>query len=98
MQDNFRDPSFCVQSLSQMTGYSPNHLRKIYREFSQDSLSDAITRLRLDEARRLLLETDSPVKEIFERAGFTNYNSFFSSFKKATGLTPALYRSKNHSA
>ncbi len=98
MNLHFRDPSFCVQTLSEQTGLSPNYLRKIYREFSPISLSDRINELRLEEACRLLKETEDPIKELYERAGYFNYNSFFTSFKKGTGQTPALYRRKNQSA
>ena len=95
---HFSDPTFCVQILAENTGLSPNYLRKIYREHSPLSLSDRIIQLRLEEACRLLRETDEPVKDIYEKAGFINYNSFFTSFKKGTGLTPALYRRNNQSA
>lgn len=94
LDKNYRDDSFCVQSLSQMTRLSPNYLRKIYKQFTGISLSDKINTLRLEEASRLLRETDLSVKEIFSLAGFSNYNSFFTSFKKFSSLTPALYREK----
>ena len=95
---NFADPSFCVQTLALETGLSPNYLRKIYRDHTHGSLSERIIQLRQEEACRLLRETQEPIKELYEKAGFINYNSFFTSFKKGTGLTPAQYRRNNQSA
>ncbi|MDA3957019.1 AraC family transcriptional regulator, partial [Oceanispirochaeta sp.] len=92
---SYRDPSCCVQSLADELKFSVNYLRQIYKDFSGQSLSDEINRLRVEEAARLLLESDNPVKEIYARAGFSNYNSFFTSFKKMKGHTPALFR-RNH--
>lgn len=74
---------------------SINYIRQIYKDFSGNSLSDEINRLRVEEASRLLLDTNDAVKELYARAGFSNYNSFFSSFKKSKGMTPAVYR-RNH--
>jgi len=95
LQTSYRDPSCCVQSLADELKFSVNYLRQIYKDFSGQSLSDEINRLRVEEATRLLLDTDFPVKDIYGMAGFSNYNSFFTSFKKMTGHTPAMYR-RNH--
>jgi len=91
LQD-FMNPSCCVQSLADDLKISVNYMRQIYKEYSGKSLSDEINRLRVEEASRLLKETDEAVKNLYQKAGFSNYNSFFTSFKKMKGQTPAMYR------
>ena len=92
LQVHYHDPSCCVQSLADDLKISVNYSRQIYKDFSGKSLSDELTNLRVEEASRLLMETGDPVKEIYAKAGFSNYNSFFTSFKKIKGRTPATYR------
>lgn len=92
---HYKDPACCVQFLADEMKMSINYIRQIYKDFAGKSLSDEINRLRVEEAARLLLETDDAVKELFAQAGFSNYNSFFTCFKKSKGMTPAEFR-RNH--
>ena len=48
--------------------------------------------LRLKEARRLLLDTDTKVIDIAYQVGFGSLAAFYSFFKKETGKTPSGYR------
>ncbi|MBF9016800.1 MULTISPECIES: helix-turn-helix domain-containing protein [unclassified Oceanispirochaeta] len=89
---HYKDPACCVQYLADDMKMSINYIRQIYKDFSDNSLSDEINHLRVEEAARLLVETDDVIKDLYSRAGFSNYNSFFSSFKKIKGITPAVYR------
>ncbi len=92
LKKQYKDPNCCVQSLADELAFSPNYLRQIYKNLSGNSLSHIIIQMRVDEACRLLSETSSPVKEIYGPSGFTNYNSFFTSFRKIKGKTPVEYR------
>ena len=46
----------------------------------------------LEQAKRYLLSSDLPVKEIMYDSGFSNKATFYSLFKKSTGQTPAQFR------
>lgn len=48
--------------------------------------------LRLEEARRLLLDTDARVTDVAYQAGFGSLAAFNRFFKKETGKTPGEYR------
>ena len=48
--------------------------------------------IRIEKARRLLLETPFTIQEIATQAGFYDLNNFMRIFKKKTGLTPGQYR------
>ena len=51
------------------------------------------TRLRLEEAKRLLLEEpETTAAEIARRVGFSNRSNFSHQFLASTGLTPAQWR------
>ncbi|MGL1890958.1 MAG: AraC family transcriptional regulator [Spirochaetaceae bacterium] len=95
VEGHYKDVNCCVQSIADKLDLSPNYLRQIYKNHTGISLSDSLVSKRIDEACRLLLETCDSVKEIYEPAGFTNYNSFFTCFKRIKGETPAEFRRKS---
>lgn len=53
------------------------------------------TKLRIDNACRLLKDTDLKIKEIAEYSGFSDSLYFTQAFKKQKGVTPSSYRKKN---
>jgi AraC-like DNA-binding protein len=52
-----------------------------------------ITRIRMQTASQLLRQSALPVKEIADRVGLPDEAYFSRLFKKATGVSPMLYRS-----
>lgn len=92
VRSQYKDANCCVQSIASDLGLSPNYIRQIYKNSTDHSLSDDLVLFRVEEACRLLNETNDPVKELYQLAGFTNYNSFFTSFKRIKGITPAAFR------
>lgn len=72
---------------------------RICREFSSCfgiSLIQYLNRRRITEAKRLLLTTNLTVHEIGSQVGIDNTNHFINIFKSQTGLTPSVYRKKEH--
>jgi LacI family transcriptional regulator len=51
-----------------------------------------IVRMQLQRVMQLLAETDLPLKQIADRAGFEHAEYMSAAFKKRTGLTPGQYR------
>ena len=47
---------------------------------------------RVDDAKRLLVETDAAIKTIAEEVGFNSLPSFNRVFKDLTGYAPSIYR------
>ena|SRR5579859_1806642 len=83
-----------IEQLSQEAGFSSYHfIRLFYRAFKQTPHQYLIRR-RISEAKRLLNSTDLPVTEICTAVGFESLGSFSTLFRKATGLSPQLYRAR----
>ncbi len=72
--------------------YSRSFLCKIFKAQTSESLMQCFTRLKIDEAKRLLRETARPVTDIAAGLGFHEVKYFDAVFKKQTGLTPVEYR------
>lgn len=73
----------------------PVSRRKLERAFSAQlgrTMHDEITRVRIDEARRLLRNTSLPMKEIALMCGFSDDSKFSTAFRKTLGITPRDYR------
>jgi LacI family transcriptional regulator len=51
-----------------------------------------ILRTQLDRVRRLLAETDLPLKQIASKTGFQYPEYMSTAFKERTGQTPGQYR------
>lgn len=51
-----------------------------------------ILQLRLEYARDLMMETELPIGEIAERAGFSDPFYFSRCFRKHFGIVPSVYR------
>ena len=50
---------------------------------------------RVENAKRLLSESDMAIDEIAEAVGYKNLTSFYKTFSKIVGEAPAIYRKKN---
>ena len=79
-------------SIAEEMGVSAAYLRKQYLTEAGVSIGDKLNQLRMDEASRLLLETDQPIEGIARQIGVENTKYFFVLFKKFKGMTPRQFR------
>lgn len=77
---------------------SRSQLEKKFRRHLGRSPQAEIRRVQVAKIRQLLLETDFPLKEIAELAGFEHVEYLCVVFKRLTGESPGGYRKKNKSA
>jgi LacI family transcriptional regulator len=54
-----------------------------------------VTNLRIERFAHHLLETDTPIMEIIDQMGFSDYKNVARLFKKIKGCTPSKYRLDN---
>lgn len=80
------------QQLATSFGYSVRTLNRHWRKIRQDTPVEYVTRLRLQEARRLLRETPYTIEEIARRVHFKQSAYLIRRFKEYTGMTPRQYR------
>lgn len=81
-----------VADYAQELGVTPTHLTRVCRTTCGRAALDLLQDRRLYEARRLLAETDAPVKEISETLGFTSPAYFTRAFHARIGKTPSDFR------
>ncbi|SDX15338.1 AraC family transcriptional regulator [Paenibacillus sp. CF384] len=84
--------SISVNEAARMVNLSPTHFCKIFKQVTGKTLIEYIHMLRVQEAERMLRDTDYPVAEIAERAGFSTMTYFGRVFKKVRNSTPSAIR------
>ncbi|NLU42890.1 MAG: helix-turn-helix transcriptional regulator, partial [Firmicutes bacterium] len=73
---------------------SPGYLSTIFRQSTGTCFTDYVTGVKIDQAKRLLRETDYKVYEVSEMLGYQNAYYFSKVFKKIVGMTPSEYSGK----
>lgn len=71
------------------------YVSKSVKKVSGISFIDYLNRLRIHEARRLLSETDTSVRDIAGEIGYDSDKNFIRVFKKYEGITPGQFRKLN---
>jgi len=78
----------CADALGVHTTY----IWKVLKMEKGKSFSDYLEEYKLDEAKRLLLQTNMSVAEIAAELNYTNAQNFIRFFSKGTGVTPGKFR------
>lgn len=81
-----------VESVVQETAVSRRKLEKRFSEMIGRTILEEIQLVRLERAKRLLVETTYSVSKIAELAGFGSAGYFIQFFQKRVGKTPRKYR------
>ncbi|WP_186438302.1 helix-turn-helix domain-containing protein [Cohnella terricola] len=89
---HLHDPMLTIEEISDHVSLSTRYIRQLFKEVFETTLSDYILEQRIGRVKELLETTDWTVTDIGERSGFQTKSNFFTTFKKATGMTPSQYR------
>ena len=81
------------EQVAEEAGIHPAHLARVFRQHCGLTLGDYVRKLRVDFAVRQLTTTDEPLAGIALAAGFSDQSHFTRTFKRLTGMTPAVFRS-----
>ncbi len=72
------------------------YLCKVLKKEVDNSFVQLLNEIRVQEAKRLLTETNHKIYEICEMVGYTDNPYFTRTFKKHAGMTPNQYRNNNY--
>lgn len=81
-----------LESVSEITFYSPVYCETVFKKQTGKSIISYFLDLKVNEAKRLLIEGETALKDIADKLAFSDYNYFSRTFKKHTGYTPLEYR------
>ena len=80
------------EQLAKIACSSVRNLSRKFKECTGETVYEYIHRLRLENAKKLLIETDDRIIDICTSSGFNDISFFNKVFKKALGMTPREYR------
>ncbi|SEK76983.1 AraC-type DNA-binding protein [Parapedobacter koreensis] len=88
LKETFRHPP-TQRELSRMVALNEFKLRRGFKEYFGTTVYDYVTRLRMEHARKLLMEDRMSISEVSHEVGFSHQNNFSIAFKKYFGLPPS---------
>ena len=81
-----------VEKLAAALHVDRGTLHRHFRRGLRMSVSDAIRKIRLAEAKRLLTETDLPIAAVAAQAGYSSQAKMSDHFRRLLGKTPSEHR------
>lgn len=78
-----------VPEIASALGLTPNYLSSLYHKFTQATISERLTTLRLDQARDLLARPGSQVKEVASAVGYRSPRHFARLYLERFGHYPS---------
>ena len=91
LDERFSD-NLTLVALSAMVGVHPVHLARVFRRFNRCTVAEYVRSRRVEFACHQISTSDSPISDIALAAGFFDQSHFGRTFKRLTGMSPAVYR------
>jgi AraC family transcriptional regulator len=86
------DQEFCLSQLALEADMSVSHFSRLFKKATSFSPSQYFIQLRVQEAQRLLRETDRSVIDVGLDVGYSSPSHFAQVFRRAVGVSPTEYR------
>ncbi|PGT76570.1 helix-turn-helix domain-containing protein [Bacillus sp. AFS040349] len=93
IEHNFQQ-NLSNERLAAMADLSPKYYSTLFKKEYGFSVSEYITRLRVNEAKRLLAKGEEKVRHIAAQVGYSDEFYLSRKFKQVVGLAPSTYRNK----
>ncbi|MDK2808945.1 MAG: two-component system, response regulator YesN, partial [Clostridiales bacterium] len=88
IEAHYKEPDMSIQDISKVLLVNQTYLRKMFKSEMNMTLSEYITKYRLEMAQRLIRETDYKLFQVAEEVGYSDVSYFSKCFKKYYGVTP----------
>lgn len=94
IHNHYKD-KITVAQIADSIGISERETMRSFRKYLNQSPIEYLISYRLNEAKKMLLNSELSITEICYQCGFSDSSYFGKVFRKAYGITPREYRSKN---
>jgi AraC-like DNA-binding protein len=91
LSTHFREP-VSLGHAAQVACCSPYHFHRQFTALFGETPQDYVKRLKLAEAKRLLVTTSLPVGEVCLQVGYNSLGTFSTQFRKREGNSPKEFR------
>ena len=83
-----------LNSMAEVAGMNPKYFCRVFKEVTQQTPMDYVIFYRVEQAAKMLSNTDLSVLEIAMECGFNDCSYFIRTFKRLKAVTPKQYRGK----
>ncbi|PHN06617.1 helix-turn-helix domain-containing protein [Flavilitoribacter nigricans] len=91
----YKKPALKLKELANVTGIHTHLLSQVLNETYAHGFAAYVNEKRIEEAKKLMLsDSQFTLEGIGYEAGFNSKSSFYATFKKMTGSTPAEYKNQ----
>lgn len=82
--------------IAKTVNLSPKYLSVLFKKEVGITVSEYIQKNKVEEAKKLLAYSKTPISEIYSLLNFNDQSYFTKVFKKVVGVTPKQFREKHH--
>jgi len=83
-----------LELIAQSVYLNPSYLSKLFKENQGITLMDYVTKVRMEEAKKLLGNPKYHIDEISSKLGFADPSYFSKVFKRCEGMSPRQFRQR----
>lgn len=83
---------FSLSAVAESIFTSPSYLSRTFKEETGMTLTYYLNEVRIENVKRLLIDTDNLIVDIAINCGYNHIPHFNQTFKKYTGMSPNTYR------
>jgi two-component system response regulator YesN len=89
---NYADGGLTAAEIGKAVYLTPTYVSLLFKQETGQTINEYLTQVRVDKAKELLRDPQNKFYDICYAIGYTDPSYFTKLFKKATGVTPSVYR------
>ena len=89
---NYKQPELSIQTVADATGVRKAQISTLIKEETGLGFVQYVSFLRMNEFKRLLVQSDETIRELVLQIGYNDVPNFLRKFKSLEGMTPGQYR------
>ncbi len=93
--ERYYNEDITLKLVADLFHYNSAYLGKIFKRETGDYFNGYLHKVRIDEAKKLLLDKRYKVYEISKLVGYSNSDYFYKNFKLYEGISPKEYQMQN---
>ena len=94
IKEEYANKDLSLSDIAQRLNISRGYLCTIFKQVSGENFVSFLTGIRMENARKQLLESDKKVYEIANHLGYCSARYFADTFKKHFGMSPTDYKKR----
>ena len=95
IQNNFQNKIY-LKEVADLIYLTESNFCKFFKKATGKTYSDYVNEIRINEASRLLIQTDKTISQISFECGFETLSYFNRVFLSKKGITPSVYRKSSN--